>query len=90
MLKRMTDYLEMKWLTDSWKYVLALVLTTLASYIAYPYILVWLYEKGYTISWVGFMLVVILILTLVSIVVMFYNAAVVEPRAGKTNFSKRK
>lgn len=90
MINKLLEYITMKWLLDGWKYVLTLVLTTLASYVAYPYVIVWLYGKGYTISWVGLMLVVILLVTLVSFIAMFYNAVSVDPKVGKTDFSKRK
>lgn len=91
MLKRMIEYLEMKWLMDGWKYIVGLVVLVLGGYLAYPYIVVWAANKHYDIfSWDIFLLGIILGATIVSVCVMFYNAAVVEPRAGKTNFNRNK
>lgn len=91
MINKLLEYITMKWLLDGWKYITGLVIAVLAGYIAYPYVVLWLYEKGYKVfSWEILVLGIIIGATLMSVCIMFYNAAVVEPRAGKTDFSKRK
>lgn len=93
MLKRMIEYLEMRWLMSGWKYVLALAIAIGVAYIVHPYVAIWLYEMGnslYHYSWVILLLAAIGSVTVLGILGMAIQVMFANPELGKTNFNRNK
>jgi len=93
MLKRMIEYLEMKWLTDGWKYVVALAIAIGVAYIAHPYVVLGLASISDTLyhySWVILLLAAIGGVTVLGILGMAVQVMFTNPKLGKTNFNRNK
>lgn len=89
MLKRMVEYLEMKWLMDGWKYVLALAVAVGVAYVVHPYVAIWLYEMGsslYNVSWIFVLLAVIGAVTVLGIFGMIIQVTLTN---FKTSFMRK-
>ncbi len=92
MLKRISEYLMMKWLQDGWKFLVGLVLVLAVATMVHGPFTAWLHDSGsplYHYSWEILLLAAIGTVTCLGFIGMIIQVLVLSPKSNKLSFKRK-